>query len=314
MKKGLTCIFLAVFALSANAKEIDKSMIPVGAVNMSNGVVFAKGEFGIITKNHYTVKDEIYSGTDEADFNPAMGSSQVKKLTVNMTQVALRYGIGNGFDIRLIVPYISKELEAGAGTPGGIMKKKFDTSGLGDLKLLSRYQIMNQMKGAPFFLQAGLGLKLPTGESEEKKDGTYMPMGVQSGSGSTDYLAEAGLTKLLGRHRLDMYLLYMYTTEGSQDFEFGNVFQYNLGYNFSLTKFFDLELEFNGKTQAKNKQNGKSIDASGGTFYALTPGFHIRKGQQIHFSLGVPYTIYRDVNGTQPTEDLSLVARFTVRF
>lgn len=315
MKKFLAGILMlasvTAFAEEVQQPKMDMSMVPVGIINSSNGVVFRPGVMGIVLQHESVKMDELYKGTDEATLTLSPGQSQTKEVILNRTNTTLRYGIGKGFDIRAIIPYVDKEVKVGARTQQGLIEKDFDSSGLGDIQLVSRYQILNQLKGDSMFMTAGAGVKFATGESEEKKNGAFMPMAVQNGSGSTDYLAEFGVTKLLGRHRIDGYAAYMFNTEGSQDFKFGDVAKYDIGYSFSVTKFFDLEIELNGKTQAKNEQYGHKIASSGSTTYSVTPGFHIRRGQNLHFSVGVPYTIYRDVNGTQPTADMSIMTRLS---
>lgn len=311
MRKTLIAVIVLLLALSAFAQEggTEKKVpvFPVGIVNSSNGMVYPKGQKGIVLKHFSITKDQLYSSTDEADFNPS--PRQVKEVKVKQTQAVLRYGLGGGFDVRMLVPHMSKEMKLGINQGGNTMIRDFDDSGLGDVIVFGRYQILNQKKGDPFFLTAGIGIKFPTGESKEKKDGSLLPMAVQNGSGSTDYIAEIGFTKLAGKHRIDAHTMYFYRTEGSQDFKFGNLFKFDTGYSYAFNRYFDAEIELNGSAMAKNEQDGSKVDSSGGTEFFLTPGFHIKFRPNLHLSMGVPVNIYRDINGTQPTADYTFVAR-----
>jgi len=89
-------------------------------------------------------------------------------MNVNMTHFLYRYGLGNGFDIRAAVNYVQKK-QTSTIPMGPMAGKSFDlkNSGIGDSQVVVRYELLNQMKGAPLFLSVGAGLKLPTGGTDK---------------------------------------------------------------------------------------------------------------------------------------------------
>lgn len=157
MSVALVKIFAILFVFilltfPVNAEQKGKKLKgpkPVGAVNSSNGNVFQKGKYGVIFKYFYFKQDQLYDGSDEVDFvRPEKGQKGKKCYEKSKIkyQLTLRTGIFDNFDARLIIPFLDKEMKR--------MSFKDDftdsNSGIGDIKLISRYRIMSQKKKGPF--------------------------------------------------------------------------------------------------------------------------------------------------------------------
>ncbi len=298
----------------AKKKGHGKSKIrPVGVVNSSNGGVYKKGDFGVIFKFITFDMDELYDGSDSIDMTrPKMGKA-ISGKKVNMANLTLRYGIMDKLDARIIVPYVDKELDRMSA------KKDFtdSNSGIGDVKLISRYSIFSQKRKDPFNMAIGLGVKFPTGSTDEKDSSGKTPGFIQTGSGSWDPIMEVGAHKVMGRQWFSTYFMYQLTTEGElgkMDFEKGDLFKYNFGYGYALAKLFDLQLELNGNVRGKAEKNGMEVKNSGGHVLYITPGFHIKFNKKMHLDAGVALPVYRDLNGKQVSEDYRLVTKFAYKF
>ncbi|MBL0686278.1 MAG: transporter [Sulfurospirillum sp.] len=201
-----------------------------------------------------------------------------------------------------------------------------ENSGMGDSQVITRYEILNQMKGAPLFLAVGAGMKLPTGSTNnsfstpmgERQPKQTQPM--QLGSGSYDYIAEIGASKIIPNSRIDAHLIYFLTTEGKNDYKFGDKLKWNLGYSYAITKYFNIQLELDGMHLAKNELEGNSVDSSGGNFIYLTPGIHIVPSKKFDLSLGYMHMVHRDNNYNSIdmvgglSEDYRVIARLGYNF
>ena len=248
-------------------------------------------------------KTSFTTGVDEIDFvRPKKGQKPGKKAyekSVQATRLVLRTGIYDNFDARLLIPYFfDKELKRSS------FKTDFsdDNSGMGDIKLLSRYRIMSQKKGDPLNLAVGLGIKMPTGSTDETDSSGKTPGFLQTGSGSWDPIFELGMHKIIGRHWFSSYFIYLLTTEGeleNNDFERPDVFKYNFGYVFALSKLFDLGIELNGEVLSKAELNGMKNGNSGGHSIFISPEVHFKFTKNMHLDLCVPIAVYHDLNGTQ---------------
>ncbi len=176
---------------------------------------------------------------------------------------------------------------------------------------------MSQKNSDPFNLAIGLGLQMPTGDTDEKDGSGKTPGYLQPGGGAWNPIAEIGAHRVVGPHWFGSHLLYKYTNEGElgkKDFERPDLFRYNLSYGYALSNTFDLQLELNGEVKSKAEREGVKQKNSGGHTLFLSPGVHFKIRKGMHFGLCVPMTVYRDLNGEQLSEDYRVVAKFAVKF
>ncbi len=121
----------------------------------------------------------------------------------------------------------------------------------------------------------------------------------------------------MGRHWLSSHLMYVMTTEGDlgdYDFEKPDVFKYNFAYAYALSNLFDLGLELNGVVKSKAEKDGIKNDDSGGHVIYLSPGIHFKFRKGMHLDFCVPIPVYRDLNGTQLSEDYGVVVKLAMKF
>ena len=310
------------FAQDASLKNCsNRTLKPVGQINMTNGGVYAKGKIGIIFKTKYLKKDNIYSGSDKIpDYTgkpPGAGSREQERLVTNMTA---RYGLGQGWDVRLAVPYWRKEMTRGKMSGGVLTQNESSNNGLGDMVLMTRYRVLSQKQGSLFNLALGGGVKLPTGNTDEldelsTSNGCY-GTGFQCGTGSWDPKFEIALNKMIKNWRFDSTFMYTLATKGDQEYEYGDKFQYNFGSSMAINRWLDLQLEYNGTWQDKSKSKGQKVGNSGGNSGYITPGFHVKfsRSPNIHFDVGMPILVFRDLNGEQLSEDYQIVCKLAFKF
>ena len=316
----MVLLFLILITLPATAAgkgKNSKGPRPVGAVNSSNGGVYPVGKYATILKYFSFTKDQLYMDDDEIDFvRPGKGKKTRKKVyeqSVQKYDLIFRTGVYKDFDVRMIVPWVDKEMK----------RKSFnadftdDNSGIGDIKLLSRYRIMSQKNG-PLNLAIGLGVKMPTGSSDGTDDsGKTLPGFLQTGSGSWDPIIELGMHKIMGPHWMSSYFMYLMTTEGElghYDFERPDVFKYNFAYAYALSNMFDVGIELNGEVKGKAELNGVEIDNTGGHSIFISPEVHFKFAKGMHFNLCMPIAVYHDLNGPQLAEDYRIVAKLAMNF
>ena len=291
---------------------------PVGAVNSSNGGVYEKGQYGIILKYITYEQDELYSGSDSVTYTrPVKGQKPgktIKEKSFDQFQATLRAGITDTIDARIIIPYLAKELNRQS------FNADFsdDASGIGDIKFLARYRFLSQKQKDPFNLALGVGIKAPTGDTDTTDSTGATPGYLQTGSGSWDPIIELGAHKVIRSHWLSTYFMYQMSTEGELgdlDYEKPDLFKYNLAYAYAVWDFFDLQMELNGEVKSKAEKAGVKQEDSGGHVVYLTPGVHFKfNNNLIHFDIGVAIPVYRDLNGTQVSEDYRVVSKLAFKF
>lgn len=276
----------------------------VGLINMSNGMVLPKGKVAASIKYRYVHKNKLYDGSTKKDGNYGGKYDRVNQ----SLQFTAKAGLFENFEARVMVPFWDKRLKRKAFNPpreaGGNA-----VSGMGDVVLMGRYALMTQRGGDWMNLAVGAGVKMPTGDTDQKNEWpysgghTYLGPGGQLGTGSWDPKFELGATKFVGRSRFDTHFMYTMPGDGAHGSRKGNQFKYNFGYGYALSKHFDVELELNGVDQKKHWYDHSVAQSTGGHTVYVTPGVHWKMADKCHFSVGVPIVVYRNLNGYSANPD-----------
>lgn len=246
----------------------------------------------------------------------------------------LAYGITNDLMISVRLPHVVRtdirEGHAHEHAPGdfeGEVHSLGDASGIGDLSVLAQWRVI-QTSGLE--IAALGGVKAPTGKTNEKNDkGETFDAEFQPGSGSWDALVGLAVTRRYQGWSVDASALYTIVTEGTQDTNLGDRFNY--GFAVSYRAFgaaphthddgtvethgpaVDLILELNGEWHDKQTEGGETDANSGGHVLYVAPGVRYANDKFSAFaSVGLP--IVNDLNGIQAEPDWRLVSGVTLGF
>ena len=263
------------------SNNIESYIKPMGNIYGSNGGIQKVGKFKIGIIHDVVTKDTAYNGSTQIQNDKQRVSKSIS------TKYKFKYGFENDIELSAIVPYIKSE--------SSDITKSYKNEGLQDIQLMLRYGLLSQKDDHPFFLSVGFGVDLPTAQTNKKFYDTIIPE-KQLGTGSYDYIGHLGFTKLFRVSRIDASIKYQENSLGDNEYEKGDVFSINAGYNYAFTKSFDLQLEVDAKFVQKDRTNGIENTASGGDTIYLTPGFHYRIIKPLSFGMVVPIVIKRDMN------------------
>jgi Putative MetA-pathway of phenol degradation len=155
------------------------------------------------------------------------------------------YGLTSDLTISARLPYISRQnIREGHHEHGHCdtppcpahndVVARGDADGIGDLTLLGQYRFYrdrgSQIEGALL-----LGLKVPTGRTDVRDTGgVRFETEFQPGSGSWDPLLGLAFTKRFGAWSFDANVLYVLATEGAQETDLGDRFQYNAAVSYRI--------------------------------------------------------------------------------
>jgi hypothetical protein len=209
--------------------------------------------------------------------------------------------------------------------------------------IIEKYPNANASSGPQ--LSVLLGVKTPTGATDERDDeGELFETEFQPGSGSWDGLFGLAGTQAKGRWSFDGNVLYILATEGAQQTDLGDRFQYNgavsyriLGGSYGNEQAevhehhhrdhhphthainsrrglaLDVALELNGEWQAEQNIAGETDPNSGGNVVFLSTGLRLTSNRWSGFALvGVP--IINDLNGVQSEPEYRLLGGLTAGF
>lgn len=290
MKRSVTtAVFVAAVTLSA--QDTEGKTVPLGTVSGSNGMVYKPSRQRFVIKHMHVSKKSAYSGDEK------VVDGKNRSMKMDVTKFVYRRGIVPGLDMRVVIPRVKKE----NSVMHPVSKRVYDNSneGLGDVVSFVRYALSDQRKGDPVNLCVGAGVKLPTGDTQRvfaTPQGSAKTPTMQLGSGSTDYLAEIGMTKILPHSRIDAHVTYKKTNVGDNAYEFGNKVTWNIGYNYALNPRIDIGLGLHGHHTDKHRSRGVEVAYTGGTFAYLSPEVHFRPNRKFDLSAGYAKMIHRDNN------------------
>jgi len=230
----------------------------------------------------------------------------------------LAYGVTRDLALFGIVPYLDKTLDL--TTMAG--RQRRGDSGLGDALLISRYTVYafdrlgETRRLAPF-----LGLKVPTGKSDQRDSLGRLPQPLQLGSGSWDPLLGSIFTWQTFQWEFDAAAQYRANTK-AHDFEFGDEARFDLSLQYRLwpvtleagvPSFLYGVLESNVIWADKNEMAGIRDPDSGGTIWFLAPGLqYVTKRVILEGVVQIP--VRQDLNGLGLKNDYIVSVGFRVNF
>lgn len=239
------------------------------------------------------------SGVDSSRFSlPA--DQEIQRQTINRnTTLTLDWSPNANWGFTALIPAYTRTHETIA--EGDTEASASRSSGLGDVRLLGRYQGFSEDHS--FGIQ--FGVKLPTGRTEDTfatgpQAGETVDSGLQLGTGSTDvilgvykfgnlapewgYFAQASFQSAVSHH---------------DDFRPGNGLNFNVGVRYAGWKSVTPALQVN--VRAEKGETGAAADApnSGATLAYLSPGVTVHLTNQFHLYAFFQVPIYQHVTGLQ---------------
>ncbi len=292
MKKILVLGALTSSFLFANETK------PLGPMESGDGIVFEKGKLRSIIKNVNFSKDSLYNENNLVD------NLNSQSMAVNKSVAVVRYGLGNDFEIKTIIPYISKEKETNMN--------KLENIGLGDIIVEGKYQIKSPKKKDNYFLGLTFGASLPSGSTDKdfsgKKAEDTMPL--QLGKGSINPIVALNFTKFYkNSYRLDGGIKYTYNTLSVYDYQFGQEINYDLSFGKSLNEHFAYVIELNGRFEDEDKKGGQVVKNTKSNVVYLTPGLQYKINNNFDLGGSIAIPVYKNYNGHMLGEDIKLFFR-----
>jgi len=194
-----------------------------------------------------------------------------------------------------------------------------ETSGIGDAVFLLKYAIPNVL-GLSSQINLGLGTKAPLGKSDiTTAQGIQLTADLQPGSGAWDGIGWMSFSKGVGfRPSAVVSASFTYRLTGKNNsylnntsvYEFGDVFQANLGYTDQFLLFNTIinpGLIFKYRKAGIDKIDNSNIPNTGGEWVFIRPEFSLQLSPSIALQARFELPVYNFVDGTQ----LTPTSRFT---
>lgn len=245
--------------------------------------------------------------------------------TINQRmQLDLNYGVTDNWTLQLTIPVVSVEhdhrIEVGNDPANSIGEfENFDTSGLGDIRLMAKYGFLPTLRSLVVF---GLGASFPTGNFEARNiEGGIQEPTLQVGRGNYGILVHAFQQYELIPHKLNQFFSYTWnhTFENKFNYQFGDTNIFALGLNWLATPRTTLSLQLNytyalqdeytgtleahgtianpGEFELSDQIAQRGVSNTGRTTLLLTPGINLRLGENTNWYFYGQAPLVQDANG-----------------
>ena len=201
-----------------------------GAIVTQSGSTLTGGKLVVGSGVQFLGLDEIpdarlehLGATDEDVHSTASLMNSVANVT---------YGVTNNLTIGLVLPYVNRASvrEAHHDMDAGEAELAGDSKGLGDMTLFWQYQFFNQNSSHAALIT---GVKTPTGDTDERElEGGRFEAEQQLGSGSWDPFIGLAIGRSWGKIGFSGNMLYTFATEGTQNTDLGDTFNYNIALSY----------------------------------------------------------------------------------
>lgn len=256
-----------------------------GSVNIGT---LTKNTFRIITFYRYGSFSKYYEGSNRSDFD------SLKNANSNFLGSILAYGISNKITVEAQAGYYINKSEVVNTQPPYTLKGRGLSNGVASLKY-------NIFKKNQIEFTAGVGAKFPFTLKQQEKNGVQLPQAIQSSTGAFGGVGQLFLSKSWTEKSIRLFLIHRTEINGTNIVEYktGNLHSTSLVVSKSFNKHWTGLLQATSENRGRDVLENKTVDASGGYFFFLSPQINCTIAQKWNLSLLTGIRIYWHYNGTQ---------------
>ena len=295
----------------------------------------------------------IIPGVDTPNRQLILDHHQETRTITQTVTSDLNYGITERLGLEITIPYLMRTHHhidgLGEDGPNGEgQSTTFSSDGLGDIRVGLKYNVLPTLRS---MVVVGFGVYLPTGTTNAvDSTGTLMEPTTQLGRKQFGLNPTLYQTYELIPHRLNQFAFasYRHTFENSEGYQFGDIWEFNGGFNLVTVPWLVLSAQFNYRYIVHDTFNSsllrsatpadapnfpgepividptvknRAVPTTGSTFLAFTPGFQLSldgifdspwtRATSLYFYSSIP--IYRDSNNSL-AQETSFVAGLSRSF
>ncbi len=187
-------------------------------------------------------------------------------------------------------------------------------SGFGDMQFEAMWNTrFSQNLAGSYIFGALLTIKAPTGSNDKINNGTRVDEHSQTGTGTWDFKSGLGLSKFSSKFSRFVSIFYQTNGTNKHAYHYGNSFLFNAGGEFHLTEKFSITGDINGRYAGRDKEDGQSLQNSGGWVYYMSPGLRYNFTPSAGIVTSVQIPVYEDLYENQNENVvLNLAFRFDI--
>lgn len=258
------------------------------------------GQWAVALTFDYNNLNDLYSGTEKVDED-----FRLRQTTAVIFETS--YGISDLFAVNVLGSFVSQERTISSSIPEQ-NDNYIKAAGLGDAAVLATYRPIRSSILNPFSLDIGFGVKMPLGQSDAKSNGILLPIDLQPGTGSWDFIFRTNAFytfKPINGFDFFGTVVYRANGENQQNFSIGNEILLFGGGAYRFGDYVRLLAQLNYRRAGKNKQDGEIIEITGGEWGNFLPGIEFYLSDYLGTRLTGTIPIYHNLNGIQLTTTYS---------
>jgi hypothetical protein len=221
---------------------------------------------------------------------------------VQTANLDLEYGLGERVSALAIVSFGTKQRRFTTTSAVGNISEttEYQTSGLGDITLFAKYQLVKPSLSNALEIAIGGGAKLPVGSYTARENGVRLAVDLQPGTGAADLLGWFFFSRnfLKSHAALSASLLYRYTGVNPDGYKFGNEWLPTLAIEYNPTTWLGFSLLARTRIAGKDFAEGRFLPSTSGETYTLVPTILYREGP-LAFRAYQQIPVYRNLAGPQ---------------
>ena len=309
-----------------------------------------KGQLSIGLSYAYTITklqpgtSGLITAVDQENRQLIMNEHAEHRTITELTTLDVNYGLTNNLTLELLAPYRHLKhthiIERGSADTGGAgMYEAFQDSGIGDIRVNTKYSFLPTLRSLLVF---GFGVDLPTGNSHANNiNGTLEEPTLQLGRRAWGIVPSIYQSYEIVPHVLDQFasISYQHAFTGPGSYRYGDVYVLSGGVHWIALSKVTLTGQFNWRYAVHDEFSGslarvqepddagfpgdpivldpeikrRPVPTTGSTMLAFSPGVTVavRENLRAYFFVQVP--LVRDFNNNL-VPDVGYLARLSMSF
>lgn len=251
----------------------------------------------------YSYSDKYYSGTELSDRDYIDNSYFI------FSSASFGYGITDKLKVSAEIGYFSAKAQYFS------FGQSRNATGLGDLVLGTQYLAYQNCEKL-FNIFPRVKITLPIGTFDKVDGGVMLPIDIQPSSGSYKYQAGLLFSKIYMEGKLALFLdnSFEYSQKISTErtnYKYGNLYNNSLYAGYKIIPKLTLALQWRSQYRDKSYNKDVLVDGTGGHVMFIAPQIRYNIYDTWNISLKYNYPFYKNMNGTQLTNNYSVSIRLS---
>ncbi|MGE4169777.1 MAG: transporter [Candidatus Margulisiibacteriota bacterium] len=274
----------------------------------------AKNRFQVGVNFEYIDQSAVYVGSSRSSVGFVPEHHDEIQTLNRMTTVFVQYGLTDWLGLRVDTPMVSRQHSHIHNHHGEKIFDSWDFTGLGDISVVTQWKLKKADAQNGLNWRLDLGVKLPTGKTDQGSSSGVAESPIQPGSGSTDVLigtefsAPVATVQMMDGLYAEVPLSFSASSKltgvGTDGYRQGSSLLLALCTEYPLVKsfsaLFQVQTLFVDRASAKTEKT----ENTGGRYVFITPGVRWNITPALQTFAALSWTAFRDVNVIQITPDL----------